>query len=63
MNRAAERLQLVKDGGPPRCPACGETLLFGSDRHGQTIARCQCGYRAFVERRTGKREPPPTTAS
>jgi hypothetical protein len=56
MNRAAERLQLVKDAGPPRCPDCNKPLAFGSDRQGQTIARCGCGYHAFVERRTGKRE-------
>lgn len=58
MNRAEGRLQLVKDGGPPRCPSCGDTLAFVSDRYGQTIAQCPCGYRAFVERRSGKREPP-----
>ncbi|HEY3219226.1 MAG TPA: hypothetical protein VGJ80_00715 [Gemmatimonadales bacterium] len=59
MNRAAERLQLVKDAGAPRCPTCGGWLEFGTDRHGRATARCKgCGYRAFVERRTGKREEP-----
>lgn len=59
MSRAAERLKLVIDGGPPRCPACNNWLEFGTDRQGQTMAHCGCGYKAYVERRTGKREPKP----
>jgi hypothetical protein len=60
VNRSVERFQLVKDGGPPKCPACGAHLAFATDREGQAIARCACGYRAYIERRTGKREPPAT---
>jgi len=63
MNRSAAQLQLVGDGGPPRCPACGIRLYFGSDRQGQTYAQCDCGYRAYVERRTGKREEPVASAA
>jgi hypothetical protein len=60
MSRAEERLKLVQDGGPPRCPTCREQLLFRTDTQGRTIAHCECGYRAYVERRTGKRETPAT---
>jgi predicted RNA-binding Zn-ribbon protein involved in translation (DUF1610 family) len=58
MNRRAaeERLKLVADGGAPRCPACGVQQVFQSDRHGRTYTHCDCGYRAYLERRTGKRE-------
>lgn len=59
MSRASERLKLVIDGGAPKCPACNGWLEFGTDRQGQTMARCGCGYRAYVERRTGRREPLP----
>ncbi len=55
MNRSDKR-SLVADGGPPRCPACRVQLFFQSDRQGRTFAQCACGYRAYVERRTGKRE-------
>lgn len=57
MNRAAEEeeLTLVRDGGAPRCPACGVQQFFQCDRQGRTFAQCDCGYRAYLERRTGKR--------
>ena len=42
---------------------CGIRLYFGSDRQGQTYAQCDCGYRAYVERRTGKREEPVVSAA
>ncbi|HXE84512.1 MAG TPA: hypothetical protein VN513_14400 [Gemmatimonadales bacterium] len=58
MNRTAaeEQLTLVKDGGAPRCPACGVQLFFQCDRQGRTYSQCDCGYRAYLERRPGKRE-------
>jgi hypothetical protein len=55
VNRSDKR-SLVADGGPPRCPACRVQLFFQSDRQGRTFAQCDCGYRAYIERRTGKRE-------
>ena len=60
MNRTAERLKLVPDGGPPRCPACSVQLYFRTDRQGRTYAQCDCGYRAYIERRSGIR-PEATT--
>ncbi len=59
MTRALARAQLVADGGPPRCPACGGHLVFRTDRLGQTTEQCACGYRAYVVRRDGKRAPEP----
>ena len=56
VNRADRRSLLVADGGPPQCPACHTPLVFQSDRQGRTYARCDCGYRAYLERRTGKLE-------
>ena len=41
-----------------RCPTCGEYLQFRTDRNGRMMEYCACGHRAFVERRTGKREEP-----
>ena len=60
MNRraATERLKLVADGGAPRCPACREQLFFQCDREGRTFSQCDCGYRSYLDRRTGKREEP-----
>jgi hypothetical protein len=54
VNRAAERLGLVADRSG-RCPACGEALEFKTDRGGRALETCVCGYRAYVERRTGNR--------
>ncbi|MGH7607360.1 MAG: hypothetical protein ACREME_08475 [Gemmatimonadales bacterium] len=60
MNRAAARSPLVADAGPPRCPICGSRqLAFRTDRHGRALEQCECGYRAYVVRRDGKREEPP----
>ena len=57
MNRASERLGLVDDRSG-RCPACRELVLeFKTDRAGRALEVCPCGYRAYVERRTGKRDP------
>ena len=56
MNRAAERLGLVQDRSG-RCPACRETFLeFKTDSGGRALEVCVCGYRAYVERRSGKRD-------
>jgi len=59
VNRAAARTPLVPDRGPARCPACREFLEFRTDRSGRMVEQCACGYRAYVERRTGKRDEPP----
>jgi DNA-directed RNA polymerase subunit RPC12/RpoP len=48
----------VKDNGPARCPTCGAYLEFRTDRNGRMMEQCACGHRAFVERRTGKRDEP-----
>jgi hypothetical protein len=57
VNRASERLGLVDDRSV-RCPACRELLLqFKTDRAGRALEVCLCGYRAYVERRAGKRGP------
>jgi len=42
------RTQLVTDGGPPWCPACGGRLHFDSDRNGRTTQSCDCGYDEYV---------------
>jgi hypothetical protein len=56
MNRTAERLALVADRSG-RCPSCNEVFLeFRTDRSGRAFEQCACGYRAYVERRTGKRD-------
>ena len=64
-NRSAARSPLVPDRGPARCPICAEYLDFRTDRNGRMMEHCACGHRAFVERRTGKRDEPkreePTT--
>ena len=58
MNRAAERLALVADRSG-RCPACRELFLeFKTDRAGRAVEQCDCGYRAYVQRRSGSREEP-----
>ena len=58
MNRANERLGLVTDRSG-RCPACGEEFLeFKTDRGGRALETCTCGYRAYVERRSGSRPEP-----
>ncbi len=59
LNRASAKSPLVADGGPPRCPACGDHLLFRTDRLGRAMEQCDCGYRAYVLRRDGKRLDPP----
>jgi DNA-directed RNA polymerase subunit RPC12/RpoP len=56
MNRSATRLDLANDAGPARCPACEVRLFFRSDRLGRTYAQCDCGYRAYVERRSPQHE-------
>lgn len=56
MNRATEEREHVKDGGAPLCPACRVPLFFQCDRQGRTFAQCDCGYRAYITRRTGKQE-------
>jgi len=53
VNQSAARSKLVKDGGPPFCPRCGEQLNFECDRQGRTLERCDCGYRAAVALRSG----------
>jgi len=55
-NRAAARSPLVVDRGPARCPTCKEFLEFRTDRFGRMVEFCPCGYRAYVERRSGKRD-------
>jgi len=57
-NRAAARSPLVADRGPARCPTCQHYLEFRTDRFGRMLEQCACGHRAFVERRSGKREEP-----
>ncbi|HET9385319.1 MAG TPA: hypothetical protein VFO67_09240 [Gemmatimonadales bacterium] len=56
MNRSATRLDLANDAGPARCPACKVQLFFRSDRQGRTYAQCDCGYRAYVERKSAQHE-------
>ena len=55
MNKAAERLGLVTDRSV-RCPQCREYMEFKTDRAGRAMEVCVCGYRAYIERRTGKRD-------
>lgn len=58
MSRASERLALVTDRSG-RCPACRlEFLEFRTDRAGRALEQCPCGYYAYVERRSGKRDEP-----
>ncbi len=54
MNRAAERLALVTDRSV-RCPECRGCMEFKTDRAGRAMEVCACGYRAYIERRTGDR--------
>ena len=56
MNRPATRVELANDRGPARCPACEVQLFFRSDRQGRTYAQCDCGYRAYVERKSAQHE-------
>jgi hypothetical protein len=58
VKRAAAPILLGWDGGPARCPECGENREFRTDRNGRVLEQCGCGYRT-VERRTGKRNEPP----
>jgi hypothetical protein len=63
VSRAAERLLLVADRSV-RCPACSKLwLAFKTDRIGRAFEECGCGYRAYVERRSGKRDAPAEAAS
>lgn len=55
MNKPAERLGLVA-ARSVRCPECGGTMEFKTDRGGRALDVCACGYRAYIERRTGKRD-------
>ena len=55
-NRAAARSPLVGDLGPARCPACREYFEFRTDSNGRLVEHCGCGHRAYVERRSGKRD-------
>ena len=55
MNKAAERLGLVADRSL-RCPACRELMEYKTDRGGRAMEVCACGHRAYIERRTGKRD-------
>jgi len=59
-NRAAARSPLVTDSGAARCPQCRLYLEFRTDRFGRMVEQCACGYRAYVERRSGKRDEPPS---
>ena len=56
MSRASERQALVPDRGSAKCPTCGSFVEFRTDRFGRMIEQCECGHRAFVERRSGKRD-------
>jgi hypothetical protein len=47
---------MVRDGGAPHCPACGEPLRFDADRQGRTTEVCACGYRGYLETRPGEVE-------
>ena len=58
MNKAAERLGLVADRSL-RCPACKELMEYKTDRGGRAMEVCACGHRAYIERRTGKRDEEP----
>ena len=62
-NRAAARSPLVVDRGPARCPTCKEFLEFRTDRFGRMVEFCPCGYRAYVERRSGKRDESGTSGT
>lgn len=58
MSRASERLALVADRSL-RCPTCREYMEFKTDRAGRAMELCACGHRAYIERRTGKRDEEP----
>jgi hypothetical protein len=60
VNKAAERLGLVTDRSV-RCPACHAYMEFKTDRAGRAMEVCACGHRAYIERRTGKRDEEPKT--
>jgi DNA-directed RNA polymerase subunit RPC12/RpoP len=55
VNKAAERLGLVADRSV-RCPECSSYMEFKTDRAGRAVEVCVCGYRAYIERRPGKRD-------
>jgi hypothetical protein len=59
VKRAAAPILLGGDRGPARCSACGENREFRTDRNGRVLEQCGCGYRTYVERRSGKRNEPP----
>ena len=59
VKRAAAPIRLVGDRGLARCPACGENREFRTDRNGRILEQCGCGYRTYVERRSGTRNEPP----
>lgn len=44
---------LVAGGDPPRCPVCGNWLTFGTDRQGRAVQHCDCGFKDYVQVRSG----------
>jgi len=48
---------MVGAGEAPRCPECRLRLGFGTDRSGRTVEQCVCGYKRYVELRTGSTGP------
>jgi hypothetical protein len=52
-NRAEGRKALVSGGDPPRCPECGGWLGFGTDRQGRAVQSCDCGFKGYVQLRSG----------
>jgi hypothetical protein len=58
VNKAADRLGLVADRSV-RCPECHNYMEFKTDRGGRAMEVCACGHRAYIERRTGKRDEGP----
>ena len=49
----AEGRGLVSGGDSPRCPVCGDWLGFGTDRQGRAVQHCDCGFKGYVQRRSG----------
>ena len=56
MNKSAARTPLVVGRGPASCPGCGEFFEFRTDTNGRLVEQCGCGYRAYVEQRSGKHD-------
>jgi hypothetical protein len=54
VNKSELRATMVGAGETPRCPRCRSRLGFGTDRSGRTLEQCVCGYRQYVEQRTGR---------